>query len=115
MTLIIEPQPVPLKIDLDGTWRVGDNRVLLDLVIHAFNAGRTPEEIVQSYDTLHLNEVYAVLAYYLAHRTEVDAYLQQQEITTEALWKDVKKRSDYQEFRSGLRARRTAYGTHKTI
>ena len=66
MTLIIEPhQPVPLKIDLDGTWRVGDTRVLLDLVIHAFNAGRTLEEIVQSYDTLHLNEVYAVFAYYL--------------------------------------------------
>lgn len=102
MTLIIEPQPVPLKIDLDGTWRVGDTRILLDLVIHAFNAGRTPEEIVQSYDTLHLDEVYAVLAYYLAHRTEVDAYLQRQEVKIEALWKDIKKRSDYQEFRQRL-------------
>lgn len=115
MTLSIEPQPVPLKKDVDGTWRVGDTRVLLDLVIHAFDAGRTPEEIIQSYDTLHLDEVYAVLAYYLAHRTEVDAYLQRQEINTEALWKDIKKRSDYQEFRSRLRSRRTAYGTHKTI
>ena len=109
MTLVIEPQPVPLKIDMDGTWRVGDTRILLDLVIHAFNAGRTPEEIVQSYDTLHLDEVYAVLAYYLSHRAEVDAYLQRQEVKTEVLWKDIKKRSDYQEFRHRLLTRRTTY------
>lgn len=109
MTLIIEPQPVPLKIDMDGVWRVGDTRVLLDLVIHAFNAGRTPEEIVQSYDTLHLDEVYAVLAYYLAHRVEVDAYLQQQEVETETLWQDIKKRSEYKEFRDRLLARRTTH------
>ena len=51
MTLIIEPQPVPLRKDPDGTWRVGNTRVLLDLVIHAFNVGRTPEDIIQSYDT----------------------------------------------------------------
>lgn len=109
MTLIIEPQPVPLKKDLDGTWRVGDTRVLLDLVVYAFNAGRTPEEIVQSYDTLHLDEVYAVLAYYLAHRVEVDAYLQQQEVETETLWQDIKKRSEYKEFRDRLLARRTTH------
>jgi len=109
MTLIIEPQPVPLKIDLDGTWQVGDTRVLLDRVIHAFNAGRTPEEIIQSYDTLHLDEVYAVLAYYLAHRTEVDTYIQRQEVEAQALLKDIKKRSDYQEFRNRLLTRRAAY------
>ena len=88
---------------------MGDTRVLLDLVIHAFNAGRTPEEIVQSYDTLHLDELYAVLAYYLSHRAEVDAYLQRQEVKTEALWQDIKKRSDYQEFRHRLLARRTSH------
>jgi uncharacterized protein (DUF433 family) len=107
MSLIIEPQPVPLRKEPDGTWRVGNTRVLLDLVVHAFNAGRTPEEIFQSYDPLQLEDVYAVLAYYLAHRVEVDAYLQQQEAETEALWKDIKERSDYQEFRNRLLARRT--------
>ena len=106
MTLIIEPQPVPLRKDSDGTWRVGNTRVLLDLVVHAFNTGRTPEDIVQSYDTLHLEEVYAVITYYLTHRIEVDDYLQQQEIETNVLWQDIKKRSDYQEFRNRLLARR---------
>ena len=107
MTLIVQPHPIPLRKDTDGTWRVGDSRVLLDLVIHAFDAGRTPEEIIQSYDTLHLEEVYSVIAYYLAHRAEIDAYLQQQEAEAHSLWKDIKKRSDYQEFRNRLLARRS--------
>ena len=107
MVLIVKPQPVPLWKDLDGAWRVGDTRVLLDLVIHAFNVGRTPEEIVQSYDTLNLEEVYAVLAYYLAHRADVDAYIQEQEVEADMFWKDIKKRADYQEFRTRLLARRT--------
>lgn len=107
MTLIVEPQPVPLRKNLDGTWRVGNTRVLLDLVVYAFNAGRTPEDIVQSYDTLHLEEVYAVITYYLTHRAEVDDYLQQQEVEVEVLWQDIKKRSDYQDFRQRLLARRS--------
>lgn len=107
MTLIIEPQTVPLRKDPDGTWRVGNTRVLLELVIHAFNVGQTPEEIVQSYSSLHLDEVYAVLAYYLSHRAEVDAYLDQQEAEVEEMWKNIKKRADYQEFRNRLLARRT--------
>ena len=107
MALIIKPQPVPLRKDSDGTWRIGNTRVLFDLVIHAFNAGRTPEEIIQSYDTLQLEEVYAVLAYYLAHRVDVDAYIQEQEEEAEAVWKEVKVRTDYKEFRDRLLARRS--------
>jgi uncharacterized protein (DUF433 family) len=106
MTLIVEPHPIPLRKDSDGTWRVGDSRVLLDLVIFAFNAGRTPEEIVQSYDTLHLEEVYSVIAYYLAHRPEIDAYLQQREKEADALWGTIRKRPDYQDFRNRLLARK---------
>ena len=102
MALIVKPHPIPLRKDAHGNWRVGNTRVLLELVIHAFNAGRTPEEIVQSYDTLQLEEVYSVIAYYLAHRAEIDAYLQQQEEEADSLWQDIKQRSDYQEFRNRL-------------
>jgi uncharacterized protein (DUF433 family) len=107
MTLIVEPHPIPLKKDAEGNWRVGNTRVLLDLVIHAFNAGRTPEEIVQSYDTLRLEEVYSVIAYYLAHRDEIDAYLHQQGQNADILWKDIKNRPDYQHFRKRLLARKS--------
>ena len=57
---------VPLREDPPGVFRVGESRVLLELVIHAFKSGATPEAIVQSYDTLRLADVYAVVTRYLA-------------------------------------------------
>ena len=64
-------------------------------------------EIIQSYDTLLLEDVYAVLAYYLTHRAKIDAYLREQEAEAETVWQEIKSRSDYQEFRKRLLARRT--------
>lgn len=66
---------VPLRIDEHGKIRVGETRILLELVIHAFQQGEAPEEILESYPSLSLVEIYLVLAYYLQHREEVDRYL----------------------------------------
>lgn len=66
---------VPLREDPSGVFRVGESRVLLELVIHAFQRGATPEAIVQSYDTLRLRDVYAVVSHYLANPTPFEAYL----------------------------------------
>ena len=77
--LNIYPDPVPLRITPEGDVRIGATRVLLDLVVHAFDDGATPEAIVQRFPTLRLADVYAVMAYCMRHRDEVDAYLQQQE------------------------------------
>lgn len=104
--LIVEPHPIPLRKESDGTWRVGDTRVLLDLIVYAFNNGRTPEEIVQSYNTLRLEDVYAVITYYLSRRSAVDAYIQQQEREADALWDDIKNQPEYTDFRERLLARR---------
>ena len=71
----IEPVTVPLREDPAGVFRIGDTRVLLEVVVHAFQCGATPETIVQSYDTLSLPDVYAVLAYCLTHREQVDEYM----------------------------------------
>ncbi|MCQ3932333.1 MAG: hypothetical protein DPW16_17930 [Chloroflexi bacterium] len=76
---------VPLRQDPSGKIRVGGTRVLLELVIHAFQSGETAEGIVDSYPTLSLADVYAVLAYYLTHRAEVDAYVQQADATAERI------------------------------
>lgn len=67
-TLDFEPLTivVPLREEPSGVLRVGKSRVLLELVLHAFKAGATPEAIVQSYDTLNLADVYAVVSRYLA-------------------------------------------------
>ena len=53
--------------------------MLLDLVVHAFDDGATPETIVQMYSTLKLADVYAAIAYYLRHRQEIRDYLAQRE------------------------------------
>jgi uncharacterized protein (DUF433 family) len=77
MVLAVEALPVPLAAWGDGTMRVGRTRVTLDSVMAAFLAGATPEEIVTMYDTLELGDVYMVIAYYLRHRDEVDAYIEE--------------------------------------
>ena len=71
----IEPVTVPLREDPAGVLRIGDTHVLLEVVVQAFQSGATPETIVQSYDTLNLPDVYAVLAYCLMHREEIDEYM----------------------------------------
>ena len=58
---------VPLREDPSGVFRVGESRVLLELVIHAFQRGATPEVIMRCYDTLRLRDVYAVITHYLAN------------------------------------------------
>jgi uncharacterized protein (DUF433 family) len=79
MTLQIATAPVPLRVDEGGVVRVGDTRVTLDVLVHRFWQGDTPEQIVEGFPTVRLADVYATLAYYLSHREEVDAYLTEQD------------------------------------
>lgn len=73
--LLIEDVPVPLRQDEDGAIRVGKTRIPLDTVVIAFQQGASAEGIVESYPTLSLEEVYAVIAYYLRRKAEVEDYL----------------------------------------
>jgi uncharacterized protein (DUF433 family) len=81
-----------VRIDEGGVYRVGGTRVMLDSVVAAFHQGHSPETIKQQYPALTLEEVYGSLAYYLAHRPEVDAYLQRQD----AVWEQWQTRSEQQ-------------------
>src|SRR3984893_18656197 len=76
---VLERQPltlaVPLREEPAGGFRVGKSRVLLELVIRAYQRGASPQEIVRMYDSLEIGDVFAVLAYYLAHPAEIDEYL----------------------------------------
>ncbi len=79
MTLTIEAQPLPLRVEENGTVRIGQTRVTLDLLIEAFESGDRPEEIVAQIPTLDLGDIYAVLAFYLHNRAAVAAYIAAQE------------------------------------
>ena len=76
--LTITSQPVPLSANEHGVFRITGTRVSLDSVIAAFDLGATPEQIVHKFPTLKLDDVYAVIAYYLRHQDEVRAYLVKQ-------------------------------------
>jgi uncharacterized protein (DUF433 family) len=79
MSMMIRTDPPPLRQDESGALRVGESRVLLELVIRAFQDGATPEAIVQRYPTTTLADVYAVVAYALRHQEEIEAYLADRE------------------------------------
>jgi len=66
---------VPLREDPPGVFRVGESRVLLELVLDAFKRGESAEAIVRSYRTLRLADVYALISRYLADPAPLDEYL----------------------------------------
>jgi len=59
-----------------GGFRLTNSRVSLDSVAYDWNNGLSPESIVQNFQTLTLEQVYGAIAFYLAHREEVDAAIQ---------------------------------------
>lgn len=105
MSLTIAVDPVPLRLDERGVYRIAATRVTLDTVVGAFKDGATPEEIVQQFDTLDLGDVYAVLSYYLHHRAEVEEYLGRQEETARQLQTRIEGRSEVVGIRERLLAR----------
>lgn len=62
----------------DAYWIAG-NRISLDSVVYAFKNGLSPESIVQSFPLLTLEQVYGAIAFYLANRADIDAYLADEE------------------------------------
>ena len=107
MTFIAQADAPPLREDASGALRVGDSRVLLELLIRAFQDGATPETIVQRYSTLALPDVYAVIAYYLRHRREIEGYLAQREQKAEeAQQRIASQQGDLSEIRGRLLAKR---------
>jgi uncharacterized protein (DUF433 family) len=107
----VRTEAPPLREDAGGALRIGDSRVLLELVIRAFQDGATPETIVQRYSTLALADVYAVIAYYLRHRNEVEGYLARREQKAEEVRGRVESRqNDLGEIRARLAAKRQGGG-----
>jgi uncharacterized protein (DUF433 family) len=98
---------VPLATDAHGVVRVGGTRVTLDTVVAAFANGASAEEIVHQYDVLGLADVYAVIAYYLRHKSEVDAHLADQQREREGVRQQNEARFDPSGIRQRLLARRT--------
>jgi len=106
MSISIVAEPAPLTVDADGVIRVGGTRVTLDTIVAAFLDGATAEEIAQQYPSLDLADIYAAISYYLRHRPEVEAYLQQRRRLAEEVRRENESRFAPHGVRARLLARR---------
>jgi uncharacterized protein (DUF433 family) len=73
--LCFDAIPSPLLLGADGAIRVKGSGVTLELVVGAYDAGATPEQIAHHCPSLSLATIYSVLSVVLSQRVEVDRYL----------------------------------------
>jgi len=106
MTLTLETRPLPLGATTDGVVCVTGTRVPLDTLVRAYLRGATAEQIAEQYDAVPLEGVYAVIAYYLSHRSDVDAYLRERGRRAAAIREQYGSDADRALLRDRLLARR---------
>jgi uncharacterized protein (DUF433 family) len=108
----LDPQPVPLRRDTTGVWRVAGTRVPLERVIESYQAGRTPEQIAEAFDTLPVAAVYQVIGYYLSQKDTVDAYLREAEAQGDQVrqWIEDRQQPSHATFKETVRARHAPAG-----
>jgi uncharacterized protein (DUF433 family) len=112
MSKVETTMTVPLTTTEFGTIRVGNSRVSLDSVVYHYEQGATAERIAESFPSLDLAEIYAVIAYYLANRESVQEYLRRQEAEADVLQQqiesDPKQQKATNQLRERIRARQVA-------
>jgi uncharacterized protein (DUF433 family) len=107
MTMVVAAETPPLAADAAGVFRVGKSRVTLDTVVGVFRDGATAEEIAEQYPAVSLGQVYAVIAYYLAHTVEVNSYLRAREKRSAEVRQSNEQLFDPTGIRARLMARQT--------
>jgi uncharacterized protein (DUF433 family) len=91
MVLEIKAESAPILINAEGTAYIAKTRVTLETIVYAFQNGDSAEQIADSYDVLSLADIYAVIAYYLHHRDEVDAYIRERQKQAQTLFEELNR------------------------
>lgn len=104
---------VPLETDFNGVIRVSDTRVTLDTLINYYLQEESAEELHRSFPTVPLTDIYSVIAYYLANRDEVDAYLRQQRERAEQTVQQIEASYTSKQRAFNDRVRALAEATHE--
>src|ERR1041385_1659973 len=68
---------IPLRMDEHGSIYVSGTRVTLFVILDRHQRGLNPENIHSEFPKVPLADIYAVIAYYLAHRDEVNTYIEE--------------------------------------
>ena len=67
---------MPTSSSTTACIRLRGSRVSLDSIVYAFLSGQSAEAIAQAFGVLSLEQVYGAITNYLAHRDDVDRYVQ---------------------------------------
>lgn len=108
MSIALQAEPMPLVMDEYGTIRVGNTRVTLDTIITAHQQGETPEVIADQYPSVALADIYAAITFYLRHREDVQAYLDERRRRGDEVRRKHESRFSQSGLREELSARRDA-------
>ena len=93
----------------NGGYYVAGTRVSLDSVVCSFLRGESPEGIAESFPALNLEQIYGAIAFYLANRQAVDAYLEAEQVEFLRLREEARRK--YPELYAKLEAAKRE-GTH---
>lgn len=105
-SLPLTTRPVPLTRLENGTLRVTGTRIPLELIVRHYNAGETPEQIVEAFDSLRLSDVYTLVGYYLDNREAVDDYVRRMDELGDEMERKIKSESPLRPgFKQELRER----------
>jgi uncharacterized protein (DUF433 family) len=82
----------------NGGYYVAGTRVSLDSVVYGFLRGESAEEIAYNFEALTVSQIEGAIAFYLANREMVDAYL-------------VRQRQEFERMRQEAREKDPAFYT----
>jgi len=105
MILLETTQSVPLTLTEDGTIWVTGSQVALESVVYQYQQGNTAEAILESFPSVKLADIHAVISYYLNHSNQVDEYLQDQQKRARIIREDIESDPAYRARVGELRAR----------
>lgn len=94
--LDLNGEDVPLSRWDDGSIRVTNSRVPVELVIHKFQWGETPEEVAREFDTVELDYARALEAFYQRRKADVDAYVANVDAQADAMQRYTESQPEYQ-------------------
>lgn len=94
-----------------GGWRVTGSRVSMDSIIHGYHEGWTPEQFVEQFPTLSLEQVHGAIAFYLRNRQMMDEYIERQNERCEQLRQESAEKN--RELRERIRERAQDLGLNR--
>ena len=79
----------------EGGYYIAGTRVSLDSIVHAFQNGESPDEILRSFPMAGpLVRIYGAITFYLENKEKVEEYLRAQEQRWDALRRERQKSDD---------------------